>query len=359
LCAAASSSKSRRTAFGAQPAMAEKHRRPQTRKVNSSHQAPTASLGRRNGVSRDRVTEIQRARLLTAASDALEALGYPRMSVAEIISRAGVSRKTFYDAFADVEDCFLTLLEETITRAATLAGDAYYGRRHWRAGIRSALGKLLVLMESEPALARLWMVETLKGGERVLERRAQALVRLAELIGEGRTATDAVCEPPGVIAVGVVGGVLEIVHARVVSSSEEPLTDLLGPLMYMIVLPYLGTRVAQSELNKPSPQVAPRESVSVSDGDPLDGLKMRLTYRTVQALVAIGQHPGASNRGVAEASGVVDQGQISKLLSRLARLELIENHGLGQEKGGANAWELTQRGKQVVRATQPRMNALV
>jgi AcrR family transcriptional regulator len=327
--------------------------------VNSSHQAPAASLGRRNGFSRDRVTEIQRARLLTAASDALEEVGYRRMTVAEIISRAGVSRKTFYDAFADSEDCFLTVLEETITRAAIVAGEAYYGRRHWRAGIRCALGEMLVLMESEPALARLWIVETLKGGERVLERRARALERLAEVIGEGRTATNAACAPPGIVAVGVVGGALEILHARLLSPSEEPLTDLLGPLMYMIVLPYLGERAARNELNKPSPRVTRPKPARWSDGDPLNGLKMRLTYRTVRVLVAIGQRPGASNREVAEASDIVDQGQISKLLNRLGRLELIENHGAGQEKGGANAWQLTGRGEQLVRATQPRMKALV
>jgi AcrR family transcriptional regulator/DNA-binding MarR family transcriptional regulator len=339
--------------------MRKTHRGPRTRKVNSSRGSLPALPSRRNGLSRDRVTEIQRTRLLAAASDALDEFGYARMTVAEIISRAGVSRKTFYDAFADREECFLTLLEETTARAATLAAEAYYGRRHWRAGIRSALSSLLVLMESEPALARLWIVETLKGGERVLERRAQALEHLANLIGEGRTAANAACEPPDLVAVGVVGGALEILHARLLTSSDEPLTDLLGPLMYMIVLPYLGVRVAQSELNKPSPRAPRPKSARLNDGDPLGGLKMRLTYRTVRVLVAIGRRPGASNREVAEASDIVDQGQISKLLSRLAGLELIENHGLGQERGGANAWQLTRRGEQLARATQPRMNALI
>jgi len=71
-------------------------------------------------------------------------------------------------------------------------------------------------------------------------------------------------------------------------------------------------------------------------------------------LAAIAQHPGASNREIAEVAGVTDQGQISKLLSRLAGLDLIENHGYGQEKGAANAWRLTARGTQVVKATRPR-----
>jgi DNA-binding MarR family transcriptional regulator len=81
---------------------------------------------------------------------------------------------------------------------------------------------------------------------------------------------------------------------------------------------------------------------------------MRLTYRTVRVLVVISTQPGASNREIADQSGVADQGQISKLLTRLQRLELVENRGEGQPKGAANAWHLTERGVQVERATRPR-----
>jgi AcrR family transcriptional regulator len=335
--------------------------------VSFSYQPPRASvgdrdrpklLGHRNGWSRDEVTGIQRARLLTAALDAVQELGYPRATVAEIIRRAGVSRKTFYDTFSGREDCFLALLEQTIAQAAFVVGAAYDDSRHWRTGIRSALSSLLVLMQREPALARLWLVEALKGGDRVLARRAQAVGHLANLIGEGRAATKSAYEPPDAVAEGVVGGVLEILHARVLSSSDAPLTDLLGPLMYMIVLPYLGERVARGELDKPGPKATPSEPdrAPATGGDPLEGLDMRLTYRTVRVLVVIGARPGASNREIAEASCVIDQGQISKLLSRLARLELIENRGPGQANGGANAWQLTQRGKYLVKATQPPMS---
>jgi DNA-binding MarR family transcriptional regulator len=74
----------------------------------------------------------------------------------------------------------------------------------------------------------------------------------------------------------------------------------------------------------------------------------------VRALTVIAERPGASNREIAEGSGITDQGQISKLLNRLARLNLVENHGEGQERGAANAWHLTPRGLQVERATRPR-----
>jgi len=125
--------------------------------------------------------------------------------------------------------------------------------------------------------------------------------------------------------------------------------------MSMIVLPYIGARAAGRELGRPATEIAHerRPRTRTVSRDPLDGLKMRLTYRTVRVLMVIAEHSGASNREIAAGSGVVDQGQISKLLTRLARLELVENRGGGQEKGAANAWFLTPRGVQVERATRP------
>jgi len=124
--------------------------------------------------------------------------------------------------------------------------------------------------------------------------------------------------------------------------------------MSVVVLPYLGTRAASLELNRPAPEVGvPHPSRSTPrSADPLAGLDIRLTYRTVRVLTVIAQHPGASNREIAEGSGIVDQGQISKLLTRLARLKLVQNTGGGQEKGASNAWRLTRRGAEVERATR-------
>jgi chromosome segregation and condensation protein ScpB len=76
---------------------------------------------------------------------------------------------------------------------------------------------------------------------------------------------------------------------------------------------------------------------------------MRLTYRTMRVLTAIAAHPGASNRQIADAAGVADQGQISKLLLRLHNLALIHNIGEGPTKGEPNAWTLTTTGEEVER----------
>ncbi len=320
---------------------------------------PRATNGLRpgpGGLPRGQVTEIQRGRMLAAAVDAVDEVGYAGMTVAQVISRARVSRKTFYDVFADREDCFLAAFEQALGQGSELLGEAYAAEASWSDGVRSALARLLATMDDEPALSRLVIVEAMAAGERVLECRAEAFAELAAAVDRGRSEPGAL-DPPEVTAEGLVGAVFAVLHARVLDPGDAPLSELLGPLMSMIALPYLGAQAAERELHRPSPrprraQARPRQRARRVD--PLDGLKMRLTYRTVRVLMVIAASPGASNREIAESSGIADQGQISKLLNRLARLELVVNTGEGQEKGAANAWHLTTRGEAVERATRPR-----
>ncbi len=313
-----------------------------------------------NGLPRGQVSEIQRSRMLTAAAKAVEEVGYARLTVAQVIARARVSRKTFYDLFEDREDCFLAVFDQAVDQLSALVGEAYERESSWREGVRAGLLAMLHFMDEEPGLARICVVEALGAGPRVLKRRTQVLAQLKSVIDEGRTSAGARVarateESPDVTAEGVIGAVFAVLHTRLLARNREPFTALLGPLMSMIVLPYLGARAASSELTrKPPPLPKRRRPPRRSVRDPLEGLDMRLTYRTVRVLTFIGERPGASNREIAEGAGITDQGQISKLLTRLERLQLVHNVGEGQIMGSSNEWYLTDRGVQVERATRPR-----
>jgi AcrR family transcriptional regulator len=313
----------------------------ETRSLASSAQWRRSVL---TGMPRGQLAEMQRARLLSAMVDAACELGYAQVTVADVIRRARVSRKTFYGLFDDRDDCMVAAFETALAEGRAIALDAYARESNWCDGVRAALAALLASMDQKPELAELLLVEVFAAGETVMERRAEVLAELAQIIDHAR-AIDASRQPPGVTAEGIVGGVLAVLHKRVREASDEPLASLLGALMSIIVLPYLGPRAANRELARPVPAAeVSRDRPRAARGDLLDGLDMRLTYRTMRALVAIAEQPGASNREVARACGIVDQGQISKLLSRLERLALIDNQGEGQRRGAPNAWHLTPRG---------------
>ena len=57
-----------------------------------------------------------------------------------MISRAKVSRKTFYDLFVDREDCFLAVFERTLEQLRSRVVEAYEQETSWREGVRAGLG---------------------------------------------------------------------------------------------------------------------------------------------------------------------------------------------------------------------------
>ncbi len=304
------------------------------------------------------VAEMQRRRLLHAVGEVVGEHGVTDLTVGRVCAQAGVSRRTFYEQFTDSESCLLAVLDAQLERLALELRSRYEGKRRWRDRVRDALTYLLERLDAEPSVARLCVIETLRGGPAVLERRVRILEALAMIVDEGRGEVRTGSEPPPLTAQGVVGGVLSVVHARLLEEAGDPsrgegqpardgvarpLAELTGPLMAMIVHPYLGAAAARAELKRPVPVVSlsmPRAST-----DPFKGLPIRFTYRTARVLATIAEIPGASNRHIADHSGIADEGQISRLLGRLSKCELVENSG--RVKGEPNAWKLTQRGRAI------------
>jgi AcrR family transcriptional regulator len=311
----------------------------------------------RPSLTRDRteIFELLRSRVLAAAIGIVEADGVRGLTIAKITGRARVSHKAFYDVFLDCEDCFLVAFEQTLQNARESAQAAYREETNWRDGVRAAVLSGLALMERERGLARLCIVEALAAGPLVLDRRARALQELAHAIEEQCASIDTHAAPQPLMAEAVVGGMAGLLHARLLGEDDVPLTDMLGPLMSMIAMPYLGRDAACEELNAPAADAAGDQHNEPSSRGGLDllaDLDMRFTYRTVRVLAAIADAPGASNSQIAQDAGIVDQGQVSKLLARLARLGLVENDNPRRIAGGMNAWRLTARGEQVRRAAQ-------
>jgi hypothetical protein len=136
-----------------------------------------------------------------------------------------------------------------------------------------------------------------------------------------------------------------------------PLSDLAAGLTGLIVLPYLGPDAARTELsrpasptpaNGPSPQrQSARPAVPSAEGP--SARPRRLTLRTIGVLRAIGERPGLSNTNVAEATGIGDPGQVSKLLSRLRRQGMIDCEQASDGRPVAKAWRLTAAGRRLLK----------
>ncbi len=294
------------------------------------------------------MSEFRRSRILMAALTEAAVRGYRQTSVTAIVDRARVSRKTFYDVFEDRHACYGALFDEAVAQIGDVVVAPYLDiEGKWSERVREALGALLEFLERDRDLGAFVLEYVLDSGNDDAEARVWLLEHLRSVAADGRSQAKARLDAPPLTDEAVVGAVLAILHARLRDRATE-LTGLLNPLMWLIVLPYSGPAVAAMQLQQEPPRTSVKRARSAKG--PLEGLEMRVTYRTARVLAAIADEPGGSNTEIAAEVEVSDAGQISKLLARLEGLGLVANHGAGHAYGAANEWHLTFRGAEVDRA---------
>jgi DNA-binding MarR family transcriptional regulator len=214
----------------------------------------------------------------------------------------------------------------------------------WLDRVRAGLLALLELFDEQPALARYLVVQSAQSGPAVLAARRGVLDRLARVLDDERAPSRAY--PPALTADAVVAGALGVIDRQLSRRHPGSMVELAGPLMSFIVLPFLGARAARRELSRPLDVTDATVKPSVTL-DLLQDPGRHLNHsRTVRVLSVMGADPGLNNRGVARRAGVKDEGQMSRLLSRLERLGLIENTRDARTTA-AKAWQLTASGQEL------------
>jgi len=197
----------------------------------------------------DLVRAIQRERLLAAMLRTVTEIGYNALTVQNVLTRAGISRPTFYEQFEDKEACFLTAFDVSAAQMRRRIDDAVAeAAPEWRARLRSGIGALLDFIAEEPEAARLVIVEARASSPAGLRRRDDLLDRFASCIDD--LVREELDEPVSALAAaGVVGGIESVVYARLQKKETEDLESLLPSLMYFAVLAYAGQDAAGEELD--------------------------------------------------------------------------------------------------------------
>ncbi|HTZ64028.1 MAG TPA: hypothetical protein VMB51_07985 [Solirubrobacteraceae bacterium] len=275
---------------------------------------------------------------------------------------AGVSERIFTEIFPTVEDCYRATFEAGLERLSVTLEHAAGRETAWLERLRAGLVAMLGFFDDEPRWARLLLLDTPLNAAVTLQCRQQLHRMLAALV-ERRADADpdgggsrASGSPKPAATVGselIVGGVFSVVRASMLEGDGHKLVELAPPLMAFIVAPYLGQAAAQAELEgrpcgrgeAPVAEPGPAREQAISRADELP---IRATHRTTLVLSAIGQAPYSNNREVAQAAGLADEGQTSKLLARLERRGVIENVGIGAARGEPNAWLLTPQGRRAL-----------
>jgi AcrR family transcriptional regulator len=225
------------------------------KRTREAHQLPPG----RHGLPRSFVISNQRERILAAVAEATSAKGYVEMSVEDILKVAGLSRRTFYDHYKGKEDAFLAAYDEVTSQLLAKVLEAFEANESFIERVRECLRAFLEFVASEPAFADMCIVEVMAAGPEAVHRRNATMNAMAHLIQQA--ANDSLPKrgrPPELVAETIVGGIYEVVYARVLQDRTAELPELLPDLIFSMLLPYVGRDVAMAEHRKDQRRVRRR-----------------------------------------------------------------------------------------------------
>lgn len=205
----------------------------------------TRPLPGRQQLSREFIAQHQRARIITALAQESSEQGYQQVTVADIVSRAGIARNTFYENFRSKEDCFLATQEFAMTAALERVVEAAGTFDSWAERVRAGLTAFLEYVAEEPALARTCMVEALSAGPAAVEHYEKSQQAFVSLFKLGRDVSPHGGQLPETLEEAIIGGVFWIVYQRLAIGEEATIPELLPELIEFALTPYLGAKQAR------------------------------------------------------------------------------------------------------------------
>ena len=199
----------------------------------------------RHGLPREFIVQNQHERIVTALVDTVAERGYNATTVAHITKAASVSRRTFYEHFADKEACFLAaydMVADHIRASMRAAAESF---EEWPQQVRAALATMLRFLAGEPELARLVMIEPVAAGGEIAARHRTSMQGLVEILKAGRPEHAGTRPLPEATEETLVGGIVSLIVREISAGRGDRLEQLLPDLVELTLAPYVGGEQAE------------------------------------------------------------------------------------------------------------------
>lgn len=198
----------------------------------------------------DEVAENQRRRMYGAMIEAVATSGYGRTSVKQVVTLAGVSRRAFYEQFANKQECFLATLDLIAGQAIDSIAASYRsadGTLEQR--LAAALATFAAVVEQNPKGSRLMLVDAPSAGPAGWERLTETLTAFEERFASSFAHAPNVAPLPKPIARAIVGGLRRVTFVRLIEGRTDEMPKLVEQMLsWTLVFKVAGSNPLEGEL---------------------------------------------------------------------------------------------------------------
>lgn len=190
--------------------------------ANKTRSARNSNGNRSRGLPRgpqalppEQVAADQRERLYEATVQAVNERGFVATTISDLVARAGVSRRSFYEHFENKDECLIATYDALIERLTARIAESYDPEADWTEQIEAFVRALFEASSDRPDAARLVSVEMGAAGPIGIERWARDADRLARFVSYIFEQAPGENELPPPLARAIVGALRTILYARV------------------------------------------------------------------------------------------------------------------------------------------------
>ncbi|HEY6729824.1 MAG TPA: TetR/AcrR family transcriptional regulator [Solirubrobacterales bacterium] len=177
------------------------------------------------GTPREESDRNQRERLFAAMVATVDEKGYEAATVADLVKLSGVSRSAFYRHFEDKQACFLAAVEAVVEPTLRkVAEDESVAAGVERA--RQAFESVVNLIVTQPAAAKMAIVETYAAGPAGAELVDRSLESVTDLVSQLLNQVPEKEGMPRELVRALVGGIQKVIHKRLYRGQEEELLEI-------------------------------------------------------------------------------------------------------------------------------------
>ncbi|HEY3759806.1 MAG TPA: TetR/AcrR family transcriptional regulator [Solirubrobacteraceae bacterium] len=198
--------------------------------------------------------------MISATIDVVGEKGYAELTVSDVIKRAGVSRRAFYEHFSNREECFLAAYDSIMADSAAAVGGAFGSGENLPVDAQGAIETIFQRALRRPDAVRVLLVEIGTAGPAGITRREQVGASYEALLrerlglprGEGPIANP--------VLRGVIGGIAAVLYSHMQSGKRKQLLELV-PQLVRWTTSYLPAPPELMNFRDASPDTLPRNRV--------------------------------------------------------------------------------------------------
>jgi AcrR family transcriptional regulator len=202
---------------------------------------PTGRSGavRRDGQPPLKAGATSRNRLLAGMAKAILKLGHEKLTVADVVRLARVSKRTFYEHFTGKDDCFVALYVSNSDGIIQAVDEAVQSVEPGKVRLETGVTAYLAALQVQPKLVRAMLLGILRVGPRGLAARRAVNSQYAKLLLREIPGAEFRTGPR--ITTAVVGGINELLIEAIEDNRSHKLTDLADDVLALLE-PFYSTR---------------------------------------------------------------------------------------------------------------------